>query len=265
VGADVRSLALMPLLRPDVIKLDLRLVQDQPTTEVAEIVNAVNAQRERTGAVVLAEGIETEEHLETARALGATVGQGWLFGRPGPLAAPAAAPSRPLRMAEPAPLGDGDPTVVSPFEVVRAVRDVRRADKALLLAISLQLEAQAAALGETAVIVSAFQSAERFTPLTHRRYTLMAADTAFVAALGVGMDPEPAPGVRGAALSEGDPLTGEWSVAVLGPHFAAALVAVDLGDQGPEMERRFDFALTYDRDLVVAAASALMRRVQPLG
>jgi hypothetical protein len=30
------------------------------------------------------------------------------------------------------------------------------------------------------------------------------------------------------------------------------------------MDRRFDFALTYDRDLVVAAASALVRRVQPL-
>lgn len=30
VGADTRSLALMPVLRPDVIKLDLRLVQEQP-------------------------------------------------------------------------------------------------------------------------------------------------------------------------------------------------------------------------------------------
>jgi diguanylate cyclase (GGDEF)-like protein len=266
VGADVRSLALMPLLRPDVIKLDLRLVQDQPTTEVAEIVNAVNAQRERTGAVVLAEGIETEEHLATARALGASVGQGWLFGRPGPLAPPAEPPARPLPVVAAAGVDDAvDPTAVSPFEVVRAVREVRRADKALLLAMSLQLEAQAAALGETAVVASAFQSAERFTPLTHRRYTLMAADTAFVAALGVGMAPEPAPGVRGAALAEDDPLAGEWSVAILGPHFAAALVAVDLGDDGPEMSRRFDFALTYDRDLVIAAANALMRRIEPLG
>jgi DICT domain-containing protein len=70
--------------------------------------------------------------------------------------------------------------------------------------------------------------------------------------------------VRGAHIGDGDPLLGEWSVAVLGPHFAAALVAVDLGDTGPENERRFDFALTYDRDLVVEAASALVRRVQPL-
>ena len=31
VGADQRSLAFMPLLRPDVIKLDLQLIQSPPT------------------------------------------------------------------------------------------------------------------------------------------------------------------------------------------------------------------------------------------
>jgi diguanylate cyclase (GGDEF)-like protein/PAS domain S-box-containing protein len=262
VGADVRSLALMPLIRPDVIKLDLRLVQEQPTTEIAEIVNAVNAERERTGATVLAEGIETDEHLELARAMGATLGQGWLFGRPGTLAPDAGPVAAPLALTAATPVTDH----VSPYAVVTEARgDVRRADKRLLLALSLQLEHQAAALGDTALIASAFQTDERFTPLTRRRYTLLGADAAFVAALGVGMDPEPAPGVRGASLSDDDPLRGEWSVAVLGPHFAAALVAVDLGDAGPEMERRFDFALTYDRDLVVQAATALMRRVEPLG
>src|SRR5215213_9425947 len=81
VGADTRSLALMPLLQPDVIKLDLRLVQEQPTTEVAEIVNGVLAERERSGATILAEGIENDAHLDTARALGAQLGQGWLLGR----------------------------------------------------------------------------------------------------------------------------------------------------------------------------------------
>ena len=34
------------------------------------------------GIVALAEGIETEEHVDRARVLGATHGQGWLFGRP---------------------------------------------------------------------------------------------------------------------------------------------------------------------------------------
>ena len=52
---------------------------------------------------------------------------------------------------------------------------------------------------------------------------------------------------------------------MLGPHFAGALVARSLGDEGPEMERRFEFALTYDRELVVDAANTLMRRLVPLG
>ncbi len=70
VGAESASLAFMPLLRPDVVKLDLRLVQDRPSPDVAEIMNAVNAHAERTGARVLAEGIEDERHLRVARALG---------------------------------------------------------------------------------------------------------------------------------------------------------------------------------------------------
>jgi EAL domain-containing protein (putative c-di-GMP-specific phosphodiesterase class I) len=57
VGADRASLALLPLLRPDVIKLDLRLVQQRATADIAEIVSAVNAEAERSGTVVLAEGI----------------------------------------------------------------------------------------------------------------------------------------------------------------------------------------------------------------
>ena len=80
VGADTRSLALMPVLRPDLIKLDLRLVQEQPTPEIAAIAGAVGAQAERTGATVLAEGVETVEQAHYARALGATLGQGYLLG-----------------------------------------------------------------------------------------------------------------------------------------------------------------------------------------
>jgi EAL domain-containing protein (putative c-di-GMP-specific phosphodiesterase class I) len=79
IGVDPRSLALLPFLRPDVIKL-VQLMQDSPSREIAEVIHAVNAESERTGAIVLAEGIETEKHLRRALALAATYGQGcWLF------------------------------------------------------------------------------------------------------------------------------------------------------------------------------------------
>ncbi len=260
VGADPSSLALLPLLQPDVIKLDLRLVQEQPSSEVAAIMNAVNAERERSGALILAEGIETEAHRATALALGATLGQGWLFGRPEELPTTLPPPQYMLR-----PRNARRPMAgTTPFEVVSPVRLVRRGDKRLLIAVSKHLEQQAAKLGATAVIVSAFQSVGRFTPLTRGRYTALAGQAAFVAALGVAIGEEPAPGVRGAALEPDDSLLGEWSVVVLGPHFAAALVARDLDDTGSELDRRFDFALTYERELVIQAAAALMQRVAPL-
>jgi len=66
VGVNRSSLALLPLLHPDVIKLDLRLIQQQPTAQIAEIVGAVNAEAERAGTTVLAEGIETAEHVAVA-------------------------------------------------------------------------------------------------------------------------------------------------------------------------------------------------------
>jgi len=261
VGADAASLALLPLVQPDVIKLDLALVQQRPSSHIAAVVNAVYAEAERSGTVVLAEGIETEGHLRTARAFGATVGQGWYFGRPGPL--PTHLP--PLRGTVPLKItprrdGTADP---SPFALAAAQRPVRDADKRLLIEISKQLEAQAYAAGDSAVVLAAFQDASFFTPATRRRYTGLVQSCSFVAVLGEGMPAEPFPGLRGAVIAPDDPLRGEWDIAVLGPHFAATLVARDLGDDGPDMQRRFEFILSHDRELTIRVAASMMARVWP--
>ncbi|HET9006074.1 MAG TPA: EAL domain-containing protein, partial [Actinomycetes bacterium] len=84
VGAAPASLAVLPFVRPDLIKLDMRLLQGRTTAEAAHIVNTVRAQAERTDAVVIAEGIETIKHAREAVAAGATIGQGFLFGHPAP-------------------------------------------------------------------------------------------------------------------------------------------------------------------------------------
>ncbi len=258
VGADSMSLAFLPLLAPDVVKLDLRLVQERPGPAIAEIMNAVNAHAERTGAVILAEGIETEQHLATARALGATLGQGWLFGRPGPGAAPGL-PAGALAL----PAAAAAAIDSSPFSCLPAAVPLRRSAKLLLIELSKQLEREAMRLGETCVVASTFQEARHFTPSTIQRYRDLVERTGFVCALGEGLPAEPLPGVRGADLDAADPVRGEWDVVVLSPHFSAALLARDLGDTGPDLERTFEYALTYDRDTVVRAAHALLSRVVP--
>ena len=118
-------------------------------------------------------------------------------------------------------------------------------------------------LGETAVVAATFQEARHFTPSTTQRYRDLVERTGFVCALGEGLPVEPLPGLRGADLRPDDVVRGEWDVVVLGPHFSAALLARDLGDGGPDLERTFEYALTYDRATVVRAAHALLSRVAP--
>ena len=268
LGADSASLAMMPFLRPEVVKLDLRLVQQRPDHAVAEIVHAVNAYAEATGATVLAEGIETEEHHAVALALGARYGQGWLHGRPVPLDGrlprrPGTRPRLDLPRSVPGPRPAGR---VSPWSLVAGLGRTRRSTKPLLVALSKHLETSGLALGETAVVLGAFQQAERFTPATAQRYGWLGGRVGLVAALGADMPACPADGVRGAALEPGDPLLHEWDVVVLSPHFAAALVAIDLCDDVEhESQRRFDYVLTYERELVVSIAEALLDRVPPEG
>ena len=257
VGAESMSLAFMPLLRPDVVKLDLRLVQQRPGPAIAEIMNAVNGYAERTGALVLAEGIEDEEHLATASALGASLGQGWYFGRP----AATAAPGRAVGALElPAGAGAVDPEG-SPFGCLPEGTALRTAPKALLIELSKHLERQAMRLGDTCVVAATFQEARHFTPATALRYRDLVARTGFVAALGEDLPVEPVPGVRGAHLAPADPVRGEWDVVVLSPHFSAALLARDLGDGGPDRQRRYEYALTYDRRTVERAGVSLVARV----
>jgi len=85
VGARPDSLALLDVLAPDVIKLDIGMVQSRLSEGRAREFAGVLAHQERTGALILAEGIETDGHLERALAFGATLGQGFRFGAAAPL------------------------------------------------------------------------------------------------------------------------------------------------------------------------------------
>lgn len=73
-------------LSPDLVKIDIGIVRgvdSDPTRQT--IVGALVSLAESIGALLVAEGIETEEELETLRDLGVAYGQGFLLGRPGEL------------------------------------------------------------------------------------------------------------------------------------------------------------------------------------
>lgn len=261
LGAEPATLALLPLIAPDVIKLDMGLIRQRPGRHAARIMTAVADYTARRSAVVLAEGVETERHEVTARALGATLAQGWHYGRP----APAGAADRrtlltgfPRRVPAPAPPAR-DPSAPTPFEVVSAHLPVRRADRALLLQVSQFLEDRALAGGDSAVVVATFQHESNVTPATLRRYRALVEAGCLLTVFATG-DPValPAP-ARSLVIDEHDPLAEEWDVIVLTAEHAAALTAREV-DPSQHAEGRYDFVLTTDRELVAEAARQVLMR-----
>jgi EAL domain-containing protein (putative c-di-GMP-specific phosphodiesterase class I) len=251
IGGDSRSLALMSVLYPDVIKLDLRLLGGRTRADVARVVTAVGAEAERRHATVLAEGIDSDEQLAAARACGATLGQGYLLGEPGPLPTLPPEAARPLRL----PGGAGDPFGATPWERVTNWRRPRRGSRALAIRAADVIVDRAAELGETAMVLASM-SHERLGPLANERYGRLQDLVAFVGVLNAG-DTFDGTRVRGGALAPDDPLRGTGTLVVLAPEFAACFV---VREDGAEWE----FAVTYDRDTVVECALPLMARMEPL-
>lgn len=257
LGADPASLALLPLMKPDLIKLDMALIRERPDQDAARVMSAVSAHSERTGAVVLAEGIETEEHLITALALGATYGQGWLFGRP-----VAEVPNAVDLAGITFPAGPtaAPPTSRTPFEVVAPLHTPRVSNRALLVQMSIFLEARAQASGDSAVVLSTFQHHPNLTPATRRRYEALAETAGLVAVYVAGDAGIDDGAIRAVQIDPADPLLDEWDIVILTADFAAVLAAREV-NPSDHSEGSYEFVLTHDRDLATAAALTLIHRL----
>lgn len=262
VGADLNSLALLDVLAPDVIKLDLALVQSQPHYRQARTWAAVLAHHEHAGALVLAEGIETAEHLHRALALGATLGQGFRFGRPSPLSSGASTGVLPPAIRTQSPCVDPG----SPFAAVGGNPVLRRQRRDTVLALSLSLEQQALEAPDPPMVLAALQDARFFTGETRTRYRRLATHSPLVAVFGRDVADDLGCGIRGVPLARGDSLESQWIVLALGANIAAALVSYEVTDPDPGpastcTDRCFDVALTNDRALVTKVARQLLTRM----
>jgi EAL domain-containing protein (putative c-di-GMP-specific phosphodiesterase class I)/DNA-binding response OmpR family regulator len=86
-GAGYASLRHILELRPAFVKLDISIVRGIETDPVRQaLVSGLVYFAGHTGSQMIAEGIETEAEANTLRVLGIRLGQGFLFGRPEPVA-----------------------------------------------------------------------------------------------------------------------------------------------------------------------------------
>ena len=86
-GSGLVSLRQLLGIHADIIKIDTDVTRgiDYDVTKQA-IAYALKSLADRSGATSMAEGVETEEEADMLATLGIGAAQGYLFGRPGPLA-----------------------------------------------------------------------------------------------------------------------------------------------------------------------------------
>ncbi|BBY26170.1 sensor domain-containing phosphodiesterase [Mycolicibacterium sediminis] len=256
VGAHADSLALLDVLSPEIIKLDMALIQGQPDGSQARTLAAVMAHHERTGSIIVAEGIETDEHLEQALAYGAELGQGYRFGVPSALEFQSARWSGPTSQA-PAKL----PATPSIFELVTDGLPKRVVRKDTLLAFTRQIERLAGAADSPPMILTTLQHVRYFSGATEATYRRLAETSPLVAVFGQLVPEDIHPRIRGVDLVAGDPLCREWALVILGPDCSAALIAREWDEPDSsedDGDRRFDMAMTFDRSRVTLAARMLL-------
>lgn len=247
VGGRSERLAALRWIDPDVVKIDMGLVESDNPAHAAHVVAAVSAFRSsdrRRDVTVIAEGVETLEQTRYADVLGADLLQGHLFGRPGP-------PDR----LDIDTVEHWEATLPAPLRV----DGHRTATKDELVELSRQVEASAQS--SDCVLIASVQHVDHVSERTRRQYEGIARRCGFVGLVGERLselDDVQLRGVRLAEIDRHDPLTRSWQVIALSPNGSIALVATELDDSTTD-DRRFSYEIITAPSEVEAAARELLR------
>lgn len=258
VGATYETLAAVQLVQPSLVWLSASVLEHPTSTLAMETLATTAAFEHSTGATIAAHDLDTPTRLATAVGLGATIGSG--------RAVPERRTQVPTELDLTLDLFAG-PVYPdhrhSPFQIAALRHDPRTASKAMLVALSRELERSAASAGRSTMVLASFQHAHEVVAETRRRYEQIGRDAELVLLTARGLTGPAVPGTTFADLGRRDSLVDEWLVLVLSPTSAALLTAHDLKKRArSEADRQFLYVLTYDRDLVAHAARSMLTRVE---
>lgn len=252
-GAARASLAALPVVGADLVKVDMALFRRRDRAEVSAITLSVLRHIETSGAALLVQGIEDAEDAAWARALGATYAQGYFFGRPGPLEADYPVPRAPIPLLRMAP-DEGPPPSV--FDMVSDL-GTTRVTYAQLDQLA-QVVYRAALTPDAAPVVLASPGVGRAIPDEQPADFPAPPTPALLSVLfGPHVEPEPFEGMRGVTVAATDPIARESFLVVLGERAVVALVAAPTpGEPG-----LVDAVVTQDPVRVHHLARSLFERV----
>jgi len=253
VGASDVTVSMLSLLGPTVIKLDRWVIAQAPAPSALRVLEVAYQESERTGSLILAEGIETEAQLELARSLGVSLGQGRYLGRPAAL--PRTPPSG--KRIELAPLAAE--VQATPFDALQG-RVTGRARAKVLAPLANQLAQRNADLTHPGVFLVLVPEPGMLDPIQQHRLATLAQHGVLAAVLGTDLPGDLGPGVQASALRHGDELGREWAVVSLGPDAASAFLARTTSG-AHTTDEEYEFGVTHDPRRVIEAARGLVKRL----
>ncbi|HKT04887.1 MAG TPA: EAL domain-containing protein [Rugosimonospora sp.] len=258
VGVTAASLALMPFAYPDVVKIDVSLVHEQTHPYAPRVMSTVTAHAERSGASIMAVGIESEAHARTARGLGAVLGQGYHFGRPLPLTEQLVPrePQHQIHLIAQRPAVSGKTT---PFTLATQDRPPLSVADQVLATLAGHLEQRAGLDPDPMVVLACLPKNQMISGEPLAILQNMARNASFIGALIGQLPPAAIPDVHLVRLDDNEPMRRELTLILLGPHYSALLTA---RRQASVTERGgYAYRLVYDRLTVEQAAGVILRRI----
>ena len=247
VGSRDDSMSALRLLRPEVIKLDMRLIGPTSRQQAAAVSIAVAAYRNRFDAEVVVEGVETQAQAVLAEVLGATCLQGYLFGRPSadavllPGVATDQLRTKTYPFGPPPQLTDSD-TLATKHELLTLSRHVERSS-----------------WSSDGIVLASIQRRAFYSESTKQQYRALARRCALVGVVGRELRTGVDHSVHLASIEAGNPLEDCWQVVSFSSNNSLALIAKEVpAENSGEQERHFRYRILTLPDEVEATARQLL-------
>lgn len=262
IGMDLTTTAFLPLVNPSVVMLHRQVLQIEDPVHIAELVRLLHAHVERTDAIIIADGIETDADVHRARAMGARFGTGTRFGAPSRTPTPVDATREDPIAAH---FTRNLPAQGTPFTIAQALRrDPMVMDADMLDAQLRSLEDRTLTAGRSAVVIGVFAGLDELPQSTLDRYSRIADSAGYTVMLSNGFDSPPVPAAWGGTVDTSDPLGEEYASIMVGPDWSGMTVAKRRPAPGPDGRTEFDVHVTTERYACVDAARSVMSRIRAL-
>lgn len=247
-------LSLLPLIGADVVKLDMRRLRRDPQGDVAASLGPLLRYVEQENVTFVVTGVESAADVRIARALGATIGQGFEFGPPSQEIVPMSLPHSVIPLVG---LSRQVTQRTSPWEIVKTGQSHVVGAEELVEIGSYFVKQAIASRSRPVMLIRQAKGVLLESVFDLESLKTLSARAVLRAVFGPRNVRDVIPDWRQVVVTGSDPMRNQTFLVLLTESFSVGVVAKRLVDQ----EGQFDVVVTQDPHTVYQLADHLIRRM----